>query len=56
MYIKSYLILFIFLMGVETTTVEELTAVLVDEYKQRQGTPQEQTLFTKKGVSSRKNL
>ena len=35
--------------GVETTTVEELTAVLVDEYKCRQGTPQEQTLFTKKG-------
>ena len=40
--------------GVETTTVKELTAVLVDEYKQRQGTPQEQTLFTKKGGTKQK--
>ena len=32
--------------GVDSVTVEELTTILVDEYRCRHGTPQDQTLYT----------
>ena len=40
--------------GADSVTVEELTAVLTDEFKRRGGDPPEKTLFTQKKVNNKR--